>query len=88
MRGGGPTPWARAQVGLSCDFGLHIAEGYAHSPLVTRRDRALDCIDRMGTAICSAAGTTVLGVVPMVFCTLQILVKFGMIVPIRYPTTM
>mmetsp|Transcript_9367 Transcript_9367/g.17549 ORF Transcript_9367/g.17549 Transcript_9367/m.17549 type:complete len:1290 (-) Transcript_9367:211-4080(-) len=68
-------------VGLSCDFGLHIAEAYNQSPYNNRKDRTTDCISRMGSAICSAAFTTVLGVIPMVFCTLQIFVKFGIIIP-------
>lgn len=68
-------------MGLSCDFGLHIAEAYNQSPYNNRKDRTTDCISRMGSAICSAAFTTVLGVIPMVFCTLQIFVKFGIIIP-------
>jgi hypothetical protein len=59
-------------VGLSCDFGLHLAESYAQSPLTDRKARAMDSVQRMGSPICSAALTTVLGVLPMCFSTLQV----------------
>jgi len=70
-------------VGLSCDFGLHLAESYAQSPLTHRKARAMDSVQRMGTPICSAALTTVMGVLPMCFSTLQILARFAIIIPIN-----
>jgi predicted exporter len=70
-------------VGLSCDFGLHLAESYAQSPLTDRKARAMDSVQRMGSPICAAALTTVLGVLPMCFSTLQILVRFAIIIPIN-----
>jgi len=90
-------------VGLSCDFGLHLAESFSHSPFESRNDvlriwltgyiedltgasvqeRATDSLCRVGSPICSAAFTTMLGVVPMLFCIIQILLKFGMIIPLN-----
>ncbi|KAK3237287.1 Patched domain-containing protein [Cymbomonas tetramitiformis] len=75
-------------VGLSCDFCLHIAEGYCQSPYPSREDRTKDSIRRVGSPICSAAFTTMLGVIPMLFCTIQILVKFGAIIPINMVLSM
>lgn len=59
-------------MGLSCDFCLHLAETYARSPLAFRRGRATEAVQRAGSPISAAAVTTILAVMPIILCTIQV----------------
>lgn len=69
-------------VGLSCDFSLHLAEAYSQSTFHGRGNRGKDAVTRVGSPIFAAAFTTFLAVVPMLGCTIQVLAKFGAIIPV------
>jgi len=69
-------------VGLSCDFSLHLAEAYSHSTFHGRGNRGKDAVTRVGSPIFAAAATTFLAVLPLLGCTIQVLAKFGAIIPL------
>jgi len=69
-------------VGLSCDFSLHLAEAYSHSSFHGRGNRGKDAVARVGSPIVAAGITTFLAIIPMLGCTIQVLSKFGAIIPV------
>jgi len=64
-------------VGLSVDYSLHMAEGYNRSPCETRYLRVQDALRRNGGALVGASATSVLACPPILFCTIQVFVQFG-----------
>ena len=64
-------------VGLACDFCLHLAEAYTQSPFRARESRARDALQTVGTPVVSAGVTTILASIPMCFCQLVPLQRFG-----------
>jgi len=70
-------------VGLSCDFCLHLAEAYSHSGLASRKGRTVEAVLRAGAPISAAAVTTVMAVLPVLLCTIQVLRKFGVIIAVN-----
>ena len=60
-------------VGMSCDFCLHLAESYSHSRLTSRTGRAQESVIRTGSPISAAALTTVIAMLPLLLCTIQVL---------------
>lgn len=69
-------------VGLSVDFILHLAEAFTKSPFHARGDRGEDAVARLGAAVSAAGVTTFIAVIPMLGCTVQIMYKFGVIIPV------
>lgn len=69
-------------VGLACDFCLHIAEAFSQSSAGTAEERVVEALEHIATPITSAGVSTVLGAFPLLFCTVQVLVRFGAIIPI------
>lgn len=69
-------------VGISVDFSLHLAEAFTRSHFTTRGLRGVDAVSRVGYPIFSAALTTMSAVLPMLSCEIQILVRFGQIIPL------
>ena len=68
-------------VGLSCDFSLHLAEAFTKSKYALKNDRAKDAVAKVGKPVIAAGITTFAAVVPMLGCTIQVLNKFGAIIP-------
>jgi hypothetical protein len=64
-------------VGFSVDYALHIAEAYNQSKGSTRYDRVQDALRRRGGALLGAAATSVLACPPILYCTIQVFVRFG-----------
>jgi multidrug efflux pump subunit AcrB len=50
-------------------------------PLLRRGNRGKDAVARVGSPIVAAGVTTFLAVIPMLGCTIQVLAKFGAIIP-------
>ena len=69
-------------VGMSVDFILHLAEAFTKSPFHARGDRGEDAVARLGAAVSAAGITTFIAVIPMLGCTIQIMYKFGVIIPV------
>lgn len=72
-------------VGLSVDYCLHLGDSYTHSKAKTgkRYPRTRDAITDMGAAIVGGAATTIASSVMLLFCTIQIFTKFGLIVTVN-----
>eukprot|EP00929_Paragymnodinium_shiwhaense_P118382 TRINITY_DN90300_c0_g1_i1.p1 TRINITY_DN90300_c0_g1~~TRINITY_DN90300_c0_g1_i1.p1 ORF type:complete len:1938 (+),score=383.34 TRINITY_DN90300_c0_g1_i1:179-5992(+) len=66
-------------VGFSVDYSLHIAESYSLSTCETRFEKVQDALRRTGGALCGAAATSVLACPPILFCTIRVFVKFGIL---------
>lgn len=69
-------------VGISVDFSLHLAESFTRSHFTSRGMRGVDAVSRVGYPIVSAAMTTMSAVMPMLWCQVQVLVRFGQIIPL------
>jgi multidrug efflux pump subunit AcrB len=69
-------------VGISVDFSLHLAESFTRSHFTSRGLRGVDAVSRVGYPIFSAAMTTMSAVIPMLWCQVQVLVRFGQIIPL------
>ena len=69
-------------VGLSVDFILHLAEAFTKSHFHKRGDRGEDAVARLGAPVSAAGITTFIAVIPMLGCTVQIMYKFGVIIPV------
>ena len=69
-------------VGISVDFSLHLAEAFTRSHFTSRGIRGVDAVSRVGYPIFSAALTTMSAVIPMLYCKIQVLVRFGQIIPV------
>ena len=69
-------------VGLSVDFILHLAEAFTKSHFHARGDRGEDAVARLGAPVSAAGITTFIAVIPMLGCTVQIMYKFGVIIPV------
>ena len=69
-------------VGISVDFSLHLAESFTRSHFTSRGLRGVDAVSRVGYPIFSAAMTTMSAVMPMLWCQVQVLVRFGQIIPL------
>lgn len=72
-------------VGLSVDYCLHLGDAYTHSRAKSgkRYPRTRDAITDMGAAIVGGAATTIGSSVMLLFCTIQIFTKFGLIVTVN-----
>ncbi|CAE8676217.1 unnamed protein product [Polarella glacialis] len=66
-------------VGLSVDYSLHIAECYSQSK-GSRYQRTQEALRRTGSALVGAAATSVLACPPILFCTVQVFVRFGTVI--------
>ena len=69
-------------VGISVDFSLHLAESFTRSHFTSRGMRGVDAVSRVGYPIVSAAMTTMSAVMPMLWCQVQVLVRFGQVIPL------
>jgi len=71
-------------VGLSVDYLFHIADAYCNakgiSKPLTRAERLTQSLAEMGMSVLSGAITTIASGVMLVFCTIQIFFKFGVII--------
>jgi len=69
-------------VGLSVDYVLHLAESYnnteAHAD--NRHYRVTESLTRMGASVVSGAITTIGSAIMLLFCQLEVFVKFGIII--------
>lgn len=72
-------------VGLSVDYCLHLADAYNHSKAKPgkRYPRSQDALTDMGASIVGGALTTIASSFMLLFCTIQIFVKFGLIVTVN-----
>jgi len=64
-------------VGLNVDYVLHVAEAFQGSAADEPYARVQDALWRTGGALTAAATTNVLAAAPVIFCLIQMLVKFG-----------
>ena len=64
-------------VGFSVDYVLHLGHSYAHSTFVSRFGRAREAFRRMGGSVVSAAVTTLLPSVVLMFCIIRPLALVG-----------
>lgn len=67
-------------VGLSLDYSLHLAESYLQSEGNARYDRVQDALRKTGSALLGAAGTSMVSCPPILFCTIQVFVRFGIVI--------
>jgi hypothetical protein len=67
-------------VGFSVDYSMHLAEAFRQSPGTTRFEKMRDGLQRTGGAIFSSACTSLMAGLPLLFCTIQVFVKFGITV--------
>jgi len=64
-------------VGFSVDYSLHMAESFNQSAETQRFDKVKDAMLRTGGAVFAAAVTSALAGLPILLCTIQVFVKFG-----------
>jgi hypothetical protein len=64
-------------VGFSVDYSLHMAESYSQSKEIRRMAKVQDAVRRTGGAVFAAAVTSALAGFPILLCTIQVFVKFG-----------
>eukprot|EP00930_Biecheleria_cincta_P069571 TRINITY_DN5729_c0_g1_i1.p1 TRINITY_DN5729_c0_g1~~TRINITY_DN5729_c0_g1_i1.p1 ORF type:complete len:1828 (-),score=246.14 TRINITY_DN5729_c0_g1_i1:262-5436(-) len=67
-------------VGFSVDYSMHLAEAFRQSQGATRFEKMRDGLQRTGGAIFSSACTSLMAGLPLLFCTIQVFVKFGITV--------
>jgi len=67
-------------VGFCVDYSMHLAEAFRQSAGETRFARMKEALQRTGGAIMASAMTSFLAGIPLVFCTIQVFVKFGITV--------
>eukprot|EP00933_Yihiella_yeosuensis_P046199 TRINITY_DN41695_c0_g1_i1.p1 TRINITY_DN41695_c0_g1~~TRINITY_DN41695_c0_g1_i1.p1 ORF type:complete len:246 (-),score=35.57 TRINITY_DN41695_c0_g1_i1:109-846(-) len=67
-------------VGLSVDYTLHIAQCYQKSSCATARLKVQDALRRTGSALVGSASTSVLACPPIMFCTIEVFVRFGAVI--------
>jgi len=70
-------------VGLSVDYTLHIADSYGHSLKRTRYGRAREALTHIGLSVVGGALTTVASACMLLFCTIEIFSKFGLIITVN-----
>jgi Patched family/MMPL family len=73
-------------VGLSVDYLLHMAEGYHHVPehmAGSREARVRHALGTMGSCVLSGALTTAISCSLLIFCTVAIFSKFGVIIALN-----
>merc|ERR1719326_2729258 len=64
-------------VGFSVDYSLHMAESFNQSKETKRFAKVKDAMTRTGGAVFAAAVTSALAGLPILLCTIQVFVKFG-----------
>jgi hypothetical protein len=67
-------------VGFSVDYGLHVAEAYSLSTENERAAKTRDALRRTGGAVTAAAITSICSGLPLLFCTIQVFMKFGALI--------
>eukprot|EP00963_Diacronema_lutheri_P001099 scaffold68_cov340-Pavlova_lutheri.AAC.52 len=75
-------------VGLTVDYVLHLAKHYLVSKHISSVHRAKSAFTELGPSILASAVTTILGVVPLLFCTILAFVKVGLIVMLSITATL
>jgi predicted RND superfamily exporter protein len=65
---------------MSVDYIIHIAHAYHHSMLTSRRERTHSALLLRGSAVVSAAVTTIGSNFILLFCEVQLFPAFGRIV--------
>jgi predicted RND superfamily exporter protein len=64
-------------VGLSVDYCLHTAHGYAGSAFTTRKERVQDMLTKLGVSIAGAAVTTAGSCIFLFFCHIFLFLQLG-----------
>ncbi|XP_074655700.1 protein patched homolog 1-like [Tubulanus polymorphus] len=64
-------------IGLSVDYTVHLAEGYAYAPYDDRKARTYFMFDEVGLPVTAGAVTTLGASLFMLFAEMQFLVQFG-----------
>lgn len=67
-------------VGLSVDYCLHLVHGYSNSTYPQRQDRTRDALATVGLSIVGGAVSTAGAAAFLLFCTIQVLLFFGMVI--------
>ncbi|CEM39628.1 unnamed protein product [Vitrella brassicaformis CCMP3155] len=67
-------------IGLSVDYGLHLALSYREPPHRQPHKRVRDALTQTGISILAAAGTTLGSCAFLFFCTIRLFVQFGIVV--------
>jgi len=67
-------------VGLACDYCLHIAHAFMHSPAANDKLKAREALTKVGKSVLGAAITTVSSSVCLLFCVIVFFNKMGIII--------
>jgi hypothetical protein len=67
-------------VGFSVDYSLHMAESYHQSTAHKSVDKVKEGIRRTGGAVFASAVTSALSGFPILFCQIQVFLKFGVVI--------